>query len=460
MRCKQRCDDFDLAEKDPHDPIQIMLAWEVSNINDAWPRFVLNPCIQVKDRRHAPYERPRHSPQRDFAERPTFPIDIPLPNCHADWLRAAMLIRPNQKVVILGAGLMGRMLALQLLRAGHPVTLHDAAGPNADGAAARVAAAMLAPLAESAITEPCVVRMGQYALERWPELLGQLRHPVFFQRAGTLIVWHRQDRAEAARFEELLRSTQDRVQGLPPLQPLDAVGVAQQEPALAQRFHQGLLLPGEGQLDNRGLLQALLIELEEDGAKLHWNSPQTPAAFEWDEDCFVIDCRGMGSRLQWPGLRAVRGEVVRLHAPEVSLARPTRLIHPRYPIYIAPKPDHVFVVGATEIESDDNSPASVRSTLELLSAAYTVHPGFAEARILELNTQCRPTLPDNLPRVRRCGPRSVQINGLYRHGFMISPAITDVAMAWLTRGDTQLAEQLGVALDNHAESPNPQTETA
>jgi hypothetical protein len=49
MRCRQHCGDFDLAEKDPHDPIQIMLAWEVSNINDAWPRFVLNPCIQVKD---------------------------------------------------------------------------------------------------------------------------------------------------------------------------------------------------------------------------------------------------------------------------------------------------------------------------------------------------------------------------------------------------------------------------
>jgi len=39
----QRRDDFDLAEKDPHDPIQIMLAWEVSIINDAWPRFVLTP---------------------------------------------------------------------------------------------------------------------------------------------------------------------------------------------------------------------------------------------------------------------------------------------------------------------------------------------------------------------------------------------------------------------------------
>lgn len=371
-----------------------------------------------------------------------------------------MLIRHDQQVIILGAGLMGRLLGLQLMQAGYRVTLHDAQGPEADGAAARVAAAMLAPLAESAITEANVVRMGQYALTRWPQVLASLEQAVFFQQAGTLIVWHRQDRAEAARFEGLLRSTQQAVPGLPCLQALDADQLAQQEPALAQRFHQGLLLPGEGQLDNRTLLQALLHALESGGARLHWHSPQSPESFESDAHCFVIDCRGLGARSQWPGLRAVRGEVARLHAPGVSLARPTRLIHPRYPIYIAPKPDHVFVVGATEIESEDNSPASVRSTLELLSAAYSVHPGFAEARILELNTQCRPTLPDNLPRLRRRGPRSVQINGLYRHGFMISPALADVAVAWLTRGDTHLAEQLGVALESHAGSAHAPEETA
>ena len=106
-------------------------------------------------------------------------------------------------------------------------------------------------------------------------------------------------------------------------------------------------------------------------------------------------------------------------------------MHPRYPLYIAPKPDGVFVIGATEIESDDMSPASVRSTLELLSAAYSVHSGFAEARILEIATQCRPTLPDNLPAIRWLQPRVLQVNGLYRHGFLIAPALLDDAMARL-----------------------------
>jgi glycine oxidase len=103
------------------------------------------------------------------------------------------------------------------------------------------------------------------------------------------------------------------------------------------------------------------------------------------------------------------------------------------------------VIGATEIESDDMSPASVRSTLELLSAAYAVHSGFAEARILEIATQCRPTLPDNLPAVRQPRPGVMQINGLYRHGFMIAPAILDVAMELLAAGHSPLASRFDLA---------------
>ena len=161
----------------------------------------------------------------------------------------------------------------------------------------------------------------------------------------------------------------------------------------------------------------------------------------------MLDCRGLGARTQWKALRGVRGEVVRIHAPDVSLQRPTRLVHPRYPIYVAPKQDHVFVIGATEIESDDMSPVSVRSTLELLSAAYAVHPGFAEGRVIEMATQCRPTLPDNLPSIRQTGARVLQINGLYRHGFMIAPAMLDVTLEVLNTGQSALSQRFDLALE-------------
>lgn len=355
----------------------------------------------------------------------------------------------SSSFAILGAGLMGRLLAVELARQGHSVDIYDAAGPAAEQSAATVAAAMLAPLAESAVTEPGVVRMGQHALTRWPQLLAQLAQPVFFQQQGTLIVWHRQDAGEAQRLTSQLQANHRTIPELPPLEVLDGTRLAAVEPALAGRFAKGLYLPGEGQLDNRQLLAALLHEMQRLGVRTHWHALRHPDAFQPGEPGqpdWVLDCRGLGARDLWRALRGVRGEVVRVHAPEVTLQRPTRLVHPRYPIYIAPKEDHLFVIGATEIESDDLSPASVRSTLELLSAAYTVHPGFGEARIIELGVQLRPTLPDNLPALHLTGPRRMAINGLYRHGFMIAPALLDAALDVVDQGHSPLADALGLSV--------------
>ena len=361
-----------------------------------------------------------------------------------------MTASPDSHMLVIGAGLMGRLLALALAQAGHRVQVYEAGPEDATGSAALAAAAMLAPLAESAVTEAGVVRMGSHSLLRWPQLIAQLDLPTFFQQNGTLIVWHRQDAAEAMRFSRHMDKTALAMPDLPPAQALDGAAIAALEPALGQRFENGLYLPGEGQLDNRQLLAALLSQLELLQVDMHWNSPRSPEDFRpgtSGQPDWVFDCRGLGAKPQWPGVRGVRGEVLRVHAPEVTLLRPVRLVHPRYPLYIAPKQDHVFVIGATEIESEDMSPASVRSALELLSAAYSVHSGFAEARLLELSTQCRPTLIDNLPAVRFTAPNTIQINGLYRHGFLIAPAMLDIVMELLQSGHSALADRFNLRVE-------------
>lgn len=352
-------------------------------------------------------------------------------------------------IVILGAGLMGRLLACQLTREGHSLEIFDAGGPEALNTAARAAAAMLAPLAESAVAEPPVVQMGIHALRRWPELIAQLDAPVYFQQEGTLVLWHRQDASDADRFTRQMQATARSTPALPPLQQLDRAAITQLEPSLESRFAHGLYLPGEGQLDNHQLLAAMLQQLEHSGARLHWHSPRSPDSFspgQAGQPDWVLDCRGLGAQAECAGLRGVRGEIITLEAKNVRLSRPTRLIHPRYPIYIAPKQDGIFLIGATEVESDDLSPVSVRSALELLSAAYSVDSGFGEARILELVAQCRPTLPDNLPAIRRPAQRVLQINGLYRHGYLIAPALMDVVMELLQSPTSALARQFNLSV--------------
>ena len=352
------------------------------------------------------------------------------------------MAKPMQ-CIVWGAGLMGRLLAHALAHAGHQVQVHDAADPQGHGSAARIAASMLAPLAESAITEWPVVQMGQYSLDRWPQLIQHLPAPVFFQQEGSLLLWHRQDAMQAKTLvDKLFVNSKNLPPACTPVS-VHADQLIELEPELSGKFQQGLWLPREGQLDNRQLLDALLQSLQQHKVDIHWHSALEMADMEQMASSgvdWVFDCRGTGAKADWPQVRGVRGEVIRLHAPQVHIRRPVRLMHPRYPLYIAPKPDQVYVIGATEIESDDTSPASVRSTLELLSAAYSLHSGFAEARILEINTQLRPALNNNLPGIRQSSPRMLQINGLYRHGFLIAPAMLDAVLGWIN-GDTTLAER-------------------
>lgn len=327
---------------------------------------------------------------------------------------------------VIGGGLMGRLVALGLVRQGHQVSLYDQGDASGRTAAAHVAAAMLAPYAESVEAEPEVVALGIESLKLWPEFLESLPKEVFFQKNGTLVVWHSSDKDQAVQFGQRLHHLKGTLAEGDQPQSLDRMGIAGLEPQLGDRFQQGLYLPSEGQLDNRALLEALAEALEIEGVTLHWGQSAQPSEFEND---WVIDCRGMGAKAAWSSLRGVRGEVVRVETREVALGRPVRLLHPRYPLYIAPKPNGVFVIGATQIETEDYSPASVRSALELLSALYTVHPGFGEARILEMVSQCRPALPNNAPEIYWDGRKTVGINGLYRHGYLMAPAIMNAALA-------------------------------
>jgi len=80
------------------------------------------------------------------------------------------------------------------------------------------------------------------------------------------------------------------------------------------------------------------------------------------------------------------------------------------------------MLGATMIESCSAAHISVRSVLELLSAAYALNPAFGEAEVLEVGVDCRPAYPDNLPRIRRDG-NLISSNGLFRHGFLLAPAM-------------------------------------
>src|SRR5208283_3713899 len=101
-------------------------------------------------------------------------------------------------------------------------------------------------------------------------------------------------------------------------------------------------------------------------------------------------------------------------------------LHPRIPLYVVPRADGEFMIGATMIESAEKGAVSVRSALELLSAAYVLHPAFGEAEILEMSADVRPAYPDNEPRIEEGGGLFF-VTGFYRNGFLLAPAFGDGA---------------------------------
>jgi len=350
------------------------------------------------------------------------------------------------KIGIAGAGLLGRLLAWRLSRMGHAVSVFDPAPdahPRFDGkqAAAFSAAGMLSPLAESANAGTCVAALGVRSLVLWRELVAQLRDEPFHAQRGSLLIAHAGDLGTALR---MLARLHEVPKGLQAPQLLDRDQLSRMEPALHGVAH-AWLLPDEGQIDPPQTLQAMHSEASREGAQWHWNQQVldvSPAAltmadgtrrdFDW-----VFDVRGVGARprsTKGPDhgftikLRGVRGETVWLHAPGHGLTRPVRLLHPRHHVYLVPRPDDVVVVGATEIESEDRSNISLRSAVELMAAAHSVMPALAEARILRTDTNLRPALPDNEPRIETV-PGRVRINGLFRHGWLIAPALVQDALA-------------------------------
>lgn len=327
---------------------------------------------------------------------------------------------------IAGAGLAGRLTAWRLARAGWRVSLFDAAARDDTRSASAVAAAMLSPLAELALCELPVFQLAQRTMALWPAWLDELHadsgRQVFYRRDGALVVAHAADAGHLAHFEQVLRHKLPPAH-LPQLRPVDGAGLATLEPLLAGRFERALFLQGEGQLANDELLAALAMALEHLGVQWHEGVQVSSLHSLCDADV-LIDTRGVGARTDWSGLRGVRGEIITLHCEGANLRRPVRLMHPRYPLYIVPRPGQRFIVGATELESEDSGAPTLRSVLELGSALYSLHPAFGEARVLHTAAALRPALNDHLPTLR---PHEGvwQLNGLYRHGYLCAPALVD-----------------------------------
>ena len=320
------------------------------------------------------------------------------------------------RVAVIGAGVAGLACAVELAERGAQVQLIERDVQPVRAGCSWYAGGMLAPWCERENAEELIATLGAAGIEWWSRRVpGTARH-------GTLVIAQARDTLELTRFAR--RTSQ--------WCWVEGAGLQRLEPELSERFERALFFAEEAHLDPRAALAALTARLLELGVSVQFGLDARAAALDADA---VVDCRGLAARDALPDLRGVKGEMLLVHSNEVHLSRPVRILHPRIPMYIVPRGAGLYMIGATAIESEDAQRITARSVIELLNGACVVHPAFAEAHVVELGTQVRPAFVDNLPKLRWDG-RTLYVNGLYRHGFLLAPALAQRASEAVLNGRT------------------------
>ncbi|MEJ2041642.1 MAG: FAD-dependent oxidoreductase [Reinekea sp.] len=95
------------------------------------------------------------------------------------------------KVAIVGAGLIGRLIALRLIPANHEITLLEANSFDNPTSAVALSAGLISPMSESVRIPPQVLELGFQSYRLWPEILRNLNEldpehqPVTYQTDET-----------------------------------------------------------------------------------------------------------------------------------------------------------------------------------------------------------------------------------------------------------------------------------
>ena len=334
-----------------------------------------------------------------------------------------------KRIGIVGGGLLGRLAAFMLTEAGHIVDVYEKTpkNPNLSSlrAAAFTSAGLLSPISEKETGGNTIFELGTRSINLWSSLDRKINKILdeglgLFLK-GNLFVASPAEVDNAVRFFNKIG-----FEGL----PLSRGEKNTMEPNLSEKLT-CWIVPDEGQIHPLRALNALVVatnKLLSHESVWHFNTPVVEFGSGWIKTAktsvnydFVFDVRGVGAAEI--GIRGVRGEVLLLNPPSsFCLRHPVRFLHPRFKIYIVPHENGRILVGSTEIESQDLSPISLQSALDLLTVAQYVFPELSEARILSTDVNLRPASSNNKP-FFNIKENLVHVNGLFRHGWLIAPAL-------------------------------------
>ncbi|AVC44044.1 thiamine biosynthesis protein thio [Francisella tularensis subsp. novicida] len=340
------------------------------------------------------------------------------------------------RVAILGSGVMGRVLGLYLLKL-YPNLKIDIYTNSLDykTSCSYCAGGMLAPITELISCQKHIYKLGLNSFELWRELNMFInenldRNTSFVRKINTCVIAHNQDRSE---LDLAIRNIDLRLKNLN-IRPfidicsIEKVRAINKGLSLSNTLYEKALITNEALIDVPKffeLTQELFLNLQDvrifETTKEQFYQERFDNVYE-----HIFDCTGISSDGDIK-LYGVRGESILLESKNIKLDSIIRFLHPRHSIYLIPRDDGIFYLGATSIDSNDYSKISVQSTLELLSMLVTVDKRFLEARILKTLTNVRPMSIDDKPIISTKG-NITYLNGLSRHGYLFSPMVAQTVI--------------------------------
>ncbi len=359
--------------------------------------------------------------------------------------------RPD--VVVIGAGIIGCSIALELAGRGRRVAVIERGVPGAE--ASTVAAGILAPHVEHP-DDSLLASLGEESRELHATWAERFRADdgidVGFRRTGALVVAHAPEAIDARCASHAAHSVA--------FERLDGTGARAIEPALSGRIESAVLLPSEAQVEPPKLLRAIAlaselagvrfvrslvrgVRIDRDrvtGVELESGMLEAPtvvvAAGSWTS--LVPGAGGSGS----PEGRALR-DVVPVRGQLVHCEAHPRLVR-RVVFgsggYVVPRGDGRYVCGATTEDAGFEKETTLGGIHSVLERALVVIPELAAARFVSHHVNFRPGTRDGRPLIGRGAADGLLIaSGHYRNGILLAP-ITAALIAGLVTNEPGRAD--------------------
>lgn len=333
-----------------------------------------------------------------------------------------------KKIHIVGAGIAGLWVALLVRKKGYDVTIFEQDSKELTLGCSCRAGGMLAFNCEADSLDDPVTQYGKKSLALWLEFF-----PEQITQNGSLLLTTHADQDQLRYFEKV---TTD-------YQYMHASDINALEPDLEGRFHHGLYFYNEAHLEPKRCQKVLLETCQDLGIEIQFETPIT----EFNDNVIYVNTTGLWAKQNLQNLRGVKGEMIVVKSDELCFSRPIRLLHPHHPIYIVPYSGNRYMIGATTIESMHikmQQNISVHSAGVLLTQAFNVHPAFGEAEIIDMNVGYRPAFENNKPEIVK-RENQYYLNGLYRHGWTIAPALAQQLVNELEKNEIIFKEVLDKA---------------